>query len=216
MNNYDVQWSGNNINQRKRKNEDNVDYNKMSKKARYEYIENKMIYSIGTEIHFTDDINKESIEKLIKEISNIIEDNEDDEELNIVYIVDSPGGCVNSVLKFVDYLDMVRKSKPYIKFTSIITGLVASAGTIMSIVADKRLMTKHAHAMIHELSSGNSGKYTQLMSYSNFLSELHKTLLDIYLENSKKEKEEMESILNAETWFNASDYLKHGFVDEIK
>jgi ATP-dependent Clp protease protease subunit len=215
-----VNWSinKNHISRKRKYEDDDESYEyRLNKKAKYVLQDDEMIYTIGTEIHFTADINKETIEKMIKMISNIIDDNADEtDELTIAYIVDSPGGCVNSVLKFVDYINMVRDKYPHVKFISIVTGLVASAGTIMSIVADKRLMTKHAHAMIHELSSGNSGKYTQLISYTKFLTELHNTLLDIYLEHSKKDKREMESILNTETWFNAQEYLEHGFIDEIK
>ena len=94
--------------------------------------------------------------------------------------------------------------------------MVASAGTIMCIVADKRLITKHATAMIHELSSGRSGKFTHLMSYSKHLTDVHNILLNIYLEGSPNTKEELERILNTETWYNAQEYLDSGFVDEIK
>ena len=180
-----------------------------------------MIYSIGNEIHFTSGIDTDTIERLIRKFSNVIKENlkkfrSDDEKIEIAYIVDSPGGCVSSVLKFVDYLHMVKQKHPYIEFTSIITGTAASAGTIMSIVADKRYITRHATAMIHELSSGNRGKYTHLMSYAKHLTTEHEKLLNIYLENSKKNKEEMEDILNKETWFSAEEYLAHGFVDGIK
>ena len=191
---------------------------------KYFKLENKMIYSIGTEIHFTAAITKETIETIIKKITKIIDKNHEkyqdwkqgNEKLVITYVVDSPGGCVNSILKFVDYLNLVRAKHPYVEFVSVITGLVASAGTIMCVVADKRFMTPYSHAMIHELSSGNSGKYTHFISYSKFLSSLHETLLDIYLQHTNKEKDELEDLLKTETWFNAPEYMRHGFVDEIK
>ena len=195
------------------------------KTARLQLPEDHMIYAVGNEIHFTAEINKDTIEKVIKQITKIIEKNSEkysgkyrsgDEKLTIAYIVDSPGGCVSSVLKFVDFINMVKEKHPYVEFISVITGLVASAGTIMCIVADKRLMTKNAYAMIHELSSGRNGKYTHLMSYSEYLCGLHNTLLNIYLSGSPKSKEDLEKILNTESWFNAEQYLANGFVDEIK
>lgn len=213
-------WS---LNNKKRKYNEYNEYNGHNesnkcncKKPKLFDFDDNMIYSVGTEVHFTAEINKENVEKIIKEITKIIEKNKKKSELNIAYIVDSPGGCVNSILKFVDFIKMVKIKHPKVKFISIVTGLVASAGTIMCIVADKRLMTKNAHAMIHELSSGNSGKYTHLMSYSQYLSSIHNTLLNIYLENSNKSKEELELLLNTETWFNAKEYLEGGFIDGIK
>ncbi len=218
-----MNWSINRKRKRGSENENNerLDFIRASKKPRYVLEGNEMIYSIGNEIHFTSDINKDSIEQIIKEINKIIEDNSneyrtEDEKLTIAYIVDSPGGCVDSVLKFVDYVNLVKNKHPYVEFVSIITGLVASAGTIMCIIADKRVMTKHAHAMIHELSSGMGGKYTHLMSYAQHLENMHTALLDIYLDRSNKTKKEMEKILNTETWFSSKEYLDHGFIDEIK
>jgi len=86
----------------------------------------------------------------------------------------------------------------------------------MCIVADKRYMTKNAHAMIHELSSGNMGRFTQLVSYTDFLKELHECLLNIYLEKTQKNRNELEELLKNDTWYNANDYLRNGFVDGIK
>jgi ATP-dependent protease ClpP protease subunit len=113
---------------------------------------------------------------------------EDPEKLNIIYIVDSPGGSVTSILKFVDFINVAKKKYPFVEFTSIVTGLTASAGTIMAIVADKRFMTKNAHAMVHELSSGNQGKYTEFRSYVKFLDQLHDKLVTIYCDKTKKSK----------------------------
>ena len=218
-----MEWS---IEKKRRLNNDND--NKVPryfKTAKLQLPEDHMIYAVGNEIHFTAEINKDNIEKMIKQITKIIEKNGEkysgkyrtgDDKLTIAYIVDSPGGCVSSVLKFVDFIQMVKEKHPYVEFISIITGLVASAGTIMCIVADKRMMTKNAYAMIHELSSGRNGKYTHLMSYSEYLCGLHNTLLNIYLNGSPKSKEDLEKILNTESWFNAEQYLANGFVDEIK
>ena len=181
-----------------------------------------MIYSIGKEIHFTAGVNGETIEKIINLITKIIHKHETKHKheknrkpLTITYIVDSPGGCCTSVLKFVDFIKLVKVKHPHIKFVSIATGLIASAGTIMCVVADLRLITKHAHAMIHELSAGRAGKYTQLMSYSRHLYNIHKVLLEIYMEVASVSREEMEKLLTVESWYDAEGYIKIGLVDGV-
>lgn len=191
-----------------------------TKKTRLFTVENKTIYTIGTEIHFTDQINNETIEIIIKKITKLINENhkkyeDTDEKLNITYIVDSPGGSVTAILKFVDFITLAKKKYPYVEFTSIITGCVASAGTIMCVVADKRLMTANAHSMIHELSTGNSGKYTHFMSYGIHMTQLHEALLNIYIKHGTQTKEQLETLLKTETWFTAQEYLASGFVDEV-
>lgn len=187
--------------------------------------EDRMIYALGTQIHFTAQINSHTIERLIKVFTKVIKENipkfgvklQKGEFIDIDYIVDSPGGSVTSVLKFVDFMKMVKHKHPYFRFNSIITGMVASAGTTMSVIADRRYMTENAFAMIHELSSGTGGKYTEMMSYAGFLSKMHVRLVDIYLEhNHLITKEKLELLLMKESWFGAEEYKQLGFVDYIK
>jgi ATP-dependent protease ClpP protease subunit len=184
-------------------------------------INHPLIYTVNNEIHFTAGIDKDTIEEIIKQISMIISANKKkyentDDILNITYIVDSPGGSVLSILKFVDFIYTVKKKYSFIHFTSIITGLVASAGTIMCVIADKRLMMPHGYAMIHELSSGNSGKYTHIVSHNKFLEQLHNCLADIYMNNNfSGTRKELEILLKDESWYNATDYKNIGLIDEI-
>jgi len=184
-------------------------------------INHPLIYCVNNEVHFTAGVDKDTIEEVIKQISMIISTNKKKYEntndiLEITYIVDSPGGSVLSILKFVDFIYTAKKKYPFVKFTSIITGLVASAGTIMCVIADKRLMMPHGYAMIHELSSGNSGKYTHIVSHSKFLDQLHNCLADIYMNNKfNGSRKDLELLLKDESWYNATDYKNIGLVDEI-
>lgn len=176
------------------------------------------------EIYYSTGVNNASIQEIIKLIMNIISDNKKTRaktdkttKLTITYVVDSPGGSVTAVLKFVDFLDLMRKKYEYIEFVSIITGCTASAGTIMAIVADKRYMTKNAYAMIHELSSANGGKMVHMRSYTSYLEKLHSNLANIYLEKNKKiTSDKLEDLLIKESWYTAQEYFDAGFVDEIK
>lgn len=184
---------------------------------------NPLIYSIGNEIHFSTAIDKETIEYAIRLITEIIHNNKDDykkykegdKKLEIVYIIDSPGGCVSSILKFCDFIKRVNEKYPFVEFISVITGLAASAGTTMATVAHKRQMTEHAHAMIHELASGMSGSYTKLNSYGNYLKKLHNELADIYMQRCNTKRKRILKLLKNETWMNAQEYLKLGLIDEI-
>lgn len=205
-----INWG---INNKKRK----IDNDSNIIKDKYD----ELIYSIDNEIYFTGSINKNTIAVIIKKITEIINEKkeefyDDKKKLVICYIVDSPGGCVTSVLKFVDFLNIIRNKYNYIEFVSIGTGLIASAGTIMCAVADKRYITSNSYAMIHELSSGNIGKFTHLVSHTKYLQQMHDKLVDIYLTKSKMKKDEIENLLKNESWFNANEYLEKGLVDEIK
>lgn len=181
---------------------------------------NKMIYSTDTEIRFTEQINKITIETLIKEINKIIQKYHTkyvntDKKLNITYIVDSPGGLLSSTFKFIDFISLTKKKYPYVNFNSIITGSAASGATLITICADKRQMTKLSSAMIHNLSANKTGSYNHLMSYSDHLKSQHEKIVQIYLNYSKCTREQLETFLTNETWMTSEQYLRHGFIDEI-
>lgn len=215
-------WGINDINNsqrhlnKKRKYEDSI---RNDEERKYE-VYDPLIYTLGKTVYFSSEIKKITIEILIKHIGVIIEEFHEEykakgEELLITYIVDSPGGSVTSVLKFVDYISMAKKNYQMVKFKSVISGLAASAGTIMACVADKREITKYAKAMIHDLSTQNGGSYTQLMAHSEFLKDLNDTLIDIYHLHCNRSKEELAELLKSNKWFNSKQYLEFGFVDSI-
>lgn len=187
---------------------------------------NKMIYSIKNEVHFTDAVTNESIEAVIKIVTKLINKNVSkyegvdgteptNEKCNITFVLDTPGGSVNAILKLVDFIRMTKLKYCWLEYTSIITAQVASAGSIFAIVCDHRYMTKYAMCMIHELSSGRSGKYIHLKSYTEHLTDLHNVLVDIYVERSGKSREEIELLLTKESWYTAEKYLEAGFIDKI-
>jgi len=191
------------------------------------------------EVHFNAHIDNRTIVRMKKLISSIVFDNKDqlvkfdadkkipagrekDSDVVITYIVNSPGGSVHDVLDFVDYINHLRDTFSNIKFTSIITGMVASAGTVMCIIADTRQMTRFSFAMIHELSSGLSREnYTHIMTYAEFIKNVHDTLVTIYQENrgidpkDQEKKKELENLLKDQVWMSPEKYKELGFVDEI-
>ncbi|ARF12294.1 Clp protease [Klosneuvirus KNV1] len=116
----------------------------------------KMIYTIDSEIHFTMGVTSTSIETLIKKITKLINKNSDKYKdgkarFEIFLVIDSGGGSVNAILKFVDFLTLVKKKYPFVTFTSIVSGQACSAASIMAVACDKRMMTRNATFMIHEL-----------------------------------------------------------------
>ncbi len=196
-------------------------YNEKNQEKKIVLLDEHFVYTIGNEIHFTTGVNRTSIQTLIKQIMELIMEHKkktigEPDKLDVVIIVDSPGGSINSVLKFCDFLDMCRTKFPFVTFTSVISGSAASAGTIMSIYCDKRYITRHATAMVHELRSGFSDKMQEITSYYKHLTDLHNKLANIYIERTKLSREEIDKIMRDETWYTAEEYKKLGFVDDVK
>lgn len=184
-------------------------------------LDEHFVYRVGNEIHFATGVNKTSIQALIKTIMEYIMEHKnkalgDPEKLDIVIIIDSPGGSINALFKFIDTLQLCREKFKFVTFTSVINGMAASAATIMAICCDKRYMTKHATAMVHELSSGFASKYQEINSYCKHLKDVHEKLANIYVQKTRLSRDEIEKIMRNETWYTSEEYLQLGFVDEIK
>lgn len=201
--------------------------------------ENSIFMAGDNEIHFNTHVDGETISRIKKLIAIIIDDNKDklvkfdengcipanrenDSPVVITYIVNSNGGSVHDVLDFVDYINFLRCTFSNIRFTSIITGMVASAGTIMCIIADKRQMTRFAFAMIHELSTGVARtNYTRIMTHADFIQNVHNVLVTIYLESRNisiddhAKIKELEELLINETWMDPQQYKSYGFIDDV-
>jgi len=186
----------------------------------------ELVFVSGNTIHFMDSVNIYTIQQFIKFVDKKIRDNvkHPDDEFNLTYVVHSGGGSVTDILVFVDFITMTRKRYPNIKFTSVITGIAASAASIMSIVADNKHITKYAKAMIHELSSGMSRKnYTHIKSDFKLTTMYHEDLCQIYLENIRKNKkgepvlnkDQLETLLRNETWYSSDEYVNAGFADKV-
>ena len=201
--------------------------------------ENAIFIAGDREIHFNAQIDEETIARIKKLISIVVEDNKEklvkfekdgsvpsnrvnDPPVNITYLVNSGGGSVHAIFDFVDYVNLLRCTYFNIKFISIATGLIASAGTVMCAIADKKKMTRFAFAMIHELSTGlNRSNFTKICTYTDHAKDLHDVMITIYQEsrgidvNDNKERKKLERLLLDETWMSAEKYKSLGFVDEI-
>ena len=190
------------------------------------------VYRSQNEIWFNYAVCSASIDKLIKLVYEVVHDEKlsayrDNNELEIILHIDSGGGLISSAFKFIDFIKQLQKKN--IKLRTIINGRACSAATLMAVVGDKRHMTEHSYAMIHELSSVTWGSMTQLRSYQKHLDSTHEKITNIYFNNNRNNtnscndednneqisKEEIEIIMNKEMWFSAQEYKHKGFIDEI-
>ena len=117
-----------------------------------------------------------------------------------VYI-NSPGGSV-----FGGYA-LIQAILDYEADTHIV-GLAASMGGIIAQFGKKRTMNDFAVGMIHMPSS--KGK-----SNDKLLNMVADQLLNILEARCKKPRAELEQLMKDETFFDASEMLAMGFVDEV-
>lgn len=100
-------------------------------------------------------------------------------------------------------------------FLAHIDCLAASAMSFMIRGANKRIISDMGFIMIHRAMSGMYGNGDELQSWGEALKKMDNTICESYMKVTGKEKEEVMSWMEKETWFSAEEALEHGFVDEI-
>jgi ATP-dependent protease ClpP protease subunit len=170
-------------------------------------------------IYFHADVCDESVAKLITIINN---KNDEYKKLikndiikkatpqNLWLHITSYGGCLFSCFRAIDAI-----TNSTIPIYTVIDGYAASAGTLMSVVGKKRYMTKNAYMLIHQLSSGARGNFWQIKDEYINLEMLMDDIYNIYIDNSKMDREDLEAYLAHDSWWKFDKCLECGLVDEM-
>jgi|TARA_R100001129_G_scaffold74626_1_gene50988 ATP-dependent Clp protease protease subunit len=98
---------------------------------------------------------------------------------------------------------------------SHVEGAAASAATIISVACNKRFIGKYSKMLIHQLSSGIYGKYTELEDDMENNKHLMNTIKDIYKAYTNLPMKKLNEILKHDLWFDSKTCLEYGLVDEI-
>lgn len=124
--------------------------------------------------------------------------------------INSYGGSLFAGLATVDTIRQLNA-----EVYSVVDGAAASAATIISTVCAKRAIGKYSKMLIHQLSSGAYGKYTELEDDMENNKHLMETIKSIYKEYTKVPMKKLNEILKHDLWFDAKTCLDLGLVDEI-
>ena len=145
--------------------------------------------------------------KFSKELEKL----KDKKKINIK--INSGGGDVFEALSIHHQLKRLGEEK---EITAYIDGLAASAATLIALGANKIIMGKGCYFMIHNPSS-YMGYATakEMQEMKEHLEKTKQNIIDIYLEKTNLSKDELIQKMDEETWFNADEALKFGFIDSI-
>ena len=167
-------------------------------------------------VYFYSEVSRESIFKLnilLRESEKFVHTMSFD--LNVknipIYLhINSFGGSLYDAYAAVDTIKNLR-----VPIYSIIEGCAASAGTIISVVCNKRFIGKNAHMLIHQLSSRMWGKMSEIEDEYKHLNELMKQIKRLYGEYTKISKKELTELLKHDIWLNPQTCIKYGLVDDV-
>jgi len=124
--------------------------------------------------------------------------------------INSYGG---SLFAGLAVLDTIRNIKSEIH--TYVDGSAASAATIISIAGSKRFIGKNSMMLIHQLTTGAYGKFSELEDDMENNKRLMKMIKDIYKQYTKVPMKNIDEILKHDLWFDSAKCLEFGLVDAI-
>jgi len=168
-------------------------------------------------IHFSEDVNgdsmsdlKSNLRTLEKKLVNMKQNYRLEDDIPIYLYLNTPGGSVYDALAVVDTIKQLR-----VPVYTVVEGLVASAGTLLSLSGERRYIQPNAYMLIHEIRSSCWGRMSEITDEYENLTKMTKQLTDFYVEHTKMGRKEVTKVLNKDITWNAQECIKKGIVDEI-
>lgn len=162
-------------------------------------------------IFLSDAVDNESAQKIIRKLWFL---EASDPGKPILFVINSPGGSVDSGLAIWDQIQMI--SSPV---TTLVTGMAASMGSVLSLAAapGRRFATKYARIMIHQPSihAVVRGQATDLEIHAKEILKTRDMLVDLYAKRTGKSPEVIDRALDRDTWFSADEALQFGLLDKV-
>lgn len=130
----------------------------------------------------------------------------------VVLNVNSPGGALFDGLAI--YTAMAASGK---KITAKVTGLAASAASLIVMAAQKIQMPKNTHLMIHKAGNIAMGNADDMRAMAEVLDSLDKSIAATYAARTGKSEDDIKALLDkGDTWMSADEAKAAGFADEVQ
>ncbi|MEN9343941.1 MAG: ATP-dependent Clp protease, proteolytic subunit ClpP [Chlamydiota bacterium] len=132
----------------------------------------------------------------------------------ILFVINSPGGSVDAGFAIWDQVKMI--SSPV---TTLVTGLAASMGSVLSLCAapKRRFATPNARIMIHQPRIGGviRGQATDLDIQAKEILKTRAALVEIYVKATGKDSKTIDRAIDRDAWMSAKEALDFGLLDKI-
>jgi len=132
----------------------------------------------------------------------------------ILFIINSPGGSVDAGFAIWDQIKMI-KAPVY----TLVTGLAASMGSLLSLAADKgkRFATSQARIMIHQplISGVIQGQATDLDIQAKEMLKTRDIIVSIYSDATGKDEKAIRKAIDRDNWMTVDEAKAFGLLDQI-
>lgn len=132
----------------------------------------------------------------------------------IYFFINSPGGSVDAGFAIWDQVKLL--SSPV---TTIVTGLAASMGSVLSLCAapKRRFATTNSRIMIHQPMIGGviQGQATDLEIQAKEMLKTRNSLVHVYMKATGKDFDTIDRALDRDMWMSAEEAKEYGLIDKI-
>lgn len=133
---------------------------------------------------------------------------------NVTVHINSPGGDVMAGAEIYSALrEHSLNDEGRVKV--IVTGLAASAASVVAMAGDEILMHPVAYMMIHNPWTFAMGDAKELRKTAKVLDVISEGLISAYEQRTGKDRDELKRMLENETWMSAGTAVEEGFADGI-
>ena len=162
-------------------------------------------------IVLSDAVDQKSANEIIKKLWFL---ESQDPKKAILFIINSPGGSVDCGFAIWDQIQMI--SCPVY---TLITGLAASMGSLLSLSASKgfRFATPHSRIMIHQplIAGVIQGQATDLEIQAKEMLKTRDLIVKTYAEATGKDEKIIRKAIDRDNWMTAQEALEFGLLDKV-
>jgi ATP-dependent Clp protease protease subunit len=128
-----------------------------------------------------------------------------------VYI-NSPGGVADDGFAIYDLLRYVKAP-----VTTVVTGLAASAATIVMVGApvERRLILPHSRVMLHQPSVGVRGTASDIAISAKEILRLRRKANELFARETDRKVEQLEEDMHRDYWMSAEEAVEYGLAARI-
>lgn len=143
-------------------------------------------------------------------VSSILDNVMKNKKKSVTVSINSGGGSVFAASEIYTEL---RKFPGTVNVQ--IVGVAASAASVIAMAGTKIEMSPTAQMMIHNASIKAQGDYRTMDEKSTFLKNTNLTIINAYKQKTGKSEEELQAMMDTETWMTAEQAKQHGFIDNV-
>lgn len=160
-------------------------------------------------VFFTGTVDEDSSKNFINSILKL---ELEDPLRDILVILDSYGGYVDSMWSMVDVMNLCR-----CKVHTLCVGKSMSAASLMLMngAKGKRYCTPNSRIMIHKISSSNWGDFDDLDTHMKEITRMEEQLEDFIVSKTKFTKKLLLEALSSDFYLNAEQAKQKGVIDRI-